>query len=82
MSQLAQFGVGLYIFIVGAIGLIGVAVIGFGVYVAVNRLIDKYQGYVRRPMATSMSRNDLHRKRQEKAAAKRLEIRMDGWARK
>jgi hypothetical protein len=80
MSNLMQFGVAIYIFLIGCIGLIGVTVIGFGFYVAVNRLIDWYQGKQRKPMATAMSLRELREKRQERAAAKRLQIRINTWS--
>lgn len=82
MSWLVTFGVYFYIFVLVCIGLIGAAVAGCAMWVGVNRLIDRYQQSHRR-MATPMSARELHEKRQNDAAARRLQIRIiDGWARK
>lgn len=83
MSNLIQYGTYLYIFALVCIGLIGATIAGFAFWIGINKLIDKFQGSQRRPMATSMTAQALREKRQSDAAARRLQIRViDGWARK
>lgn len=58
------------------IGITAAIVLGLCFYFAVNSAIDRYQGWARRrkPMASRMSKDEILRARQRKAAGRKAQV--------
>lgn len=69
---LATLGIWLYIAILGVIVVVALTVILWCLLLGYSILIDKYQERKRRPMATSMPRDELLARRIAKTIARRI----------
>ena len=65
-------GVYLYVGLLCIIGAIGLITLGFAFYVALNRLIERFE---RKPMATKMDTDELMLRRLKRSVATRIEQR-------